>query len=84
MEAVRRVRPINSGSLRSDPKSDAVCHNIAEAFMTVERITRFMVVLVERLILEDALCHGTRTRSYFVGWLPSSTFDSNPIWALDV
>jgi len=57
------------------------CANMQSLSFDIFKCT---VVLVERLILEDALYHGVETMSYFVGLLPSSPFDSNHIWALDV
>ncbi|KAK5661855.1 hypothetical protein OQA88_9959 [Cercophora sp. LCS_1] len=78
MEAVGKVRSLVDGPLqtirawlKADPRPDAIYRITAEAFMAVGPVTRYMVALLEGLILEDALYHGADTLSYCVAWLPS-------------
>jgi len=77
IRAVQRARSVVDGPLqslrallKSDPRPDAIYRLTAEAFMAVTTESRYMVALLEGLIIEDALYHGTDTLSYCVGWIP--------------
>jgi hypothetical protein len=59
--------------LRSDSRPAAIYHLTAEAMMTGTLESRYLTALLEALITEDALYHGTDLLNYCAGWVQPPT-----------
>lgn len=77
MQVVKRIRGIVDGPLRSlraalkaDHRPDAVHRLMAEAFTATTSDYRWIAMLLEALVIEDALYHGSDVLGYCTSWVP--------------